>query len=58
MVIDTSALLAIFQGEPEADAFIRAMQGDPLRLFSAVSALEASLVVEARGARMPGPGWS
>jgi ribonuclease VapC len=46
MVIDTSAIVAILFGEPEADAFAEAIEGDPVRLISAASALEAAMVVE------------
>jgi ribonuclease VapC len=48
MVIDTSALLAILLAEPEAESFVRAIAGDPKRLVSALTALEAAIVVGAR----------
>lgn len=48
MVIDTSAAMAVLQREPEAEAFARAIEADPMRLISAVSILEAGMVVEAR----------
>jgi ribonuclease VapC len=48
MVIDTSALMAILQQEPEAANYANAIQRDAVRLVSAVSALEASIVVESR----------
>lgn len=48
MVIDTSAVLAILQNEPEAPAIEAAMERDAVRLMSASSALEAAIVVEAR----------
>ena len=48
MVIDTSALVAILRGEPEAPALARAIAADPTRLASAVSVLEAAIVMEAR----------
>lgn len=48
MVIDASALLAILLGEPEAEAFARALAGDPKRLIGALSVLEASIVMLAR----------
>jgi len=47
MVIDSSALLAILLGEPEAEAFARAIASDTKRLVSAVSALEAAIVIHA-----------
>jgi len=48
MVIDTSALLAILLGEPEAADFSRAIAADPKRLVSAFSALEAAIVILSR----------
>jgi ribonuclease VapC len=48
MVIDTSALMAILLGEPEAEAFVRAIASHPKRLVSALSALEAAIVILAR----------
>jgi ribonuclease VapC len=44
MVIDSSALIAILRKEPEADAFLRAIERDPVRLMSAVTKLETSMV--------------
>lgn len=48
MVIDASVLLAILLGEPEAETFSGAMAADPKRLASAVTALEAAIVIHAR----------
>lgn len=48
MVIDTSALVAILFDEPEADALGLAIENDPVRLISAGTYLESSIVVEAR----------
>jgi len=48
MVLDTSAVLAILFNEPEATAVEAAIEADPVRLMSAVSALEAAIVVESR----------
>jgi len=48
MVMDTSALMALLLGEPEAETFASAIASDSRRLLSAVSALEASIVIEAR----------
>lgn len=48
MVIEASALLAILFQEPEAHAFALAIRNAPVRLLSAVSALEASIVLETR----------
>ena len=48
MVIDTSAVTAILRKEPDRDALIRALAAEPVRLVSAVTALEASMVIEGR----------
>ena len=48
MVIDTSALIAILFGEPEALSFTRVLAGETLKLISSFNALETGIVVEAR----------
>lgn len=48
MVIDTSAIIAILLGEPGAEALARAIANDSKRLISAFTALEASIVIEAK----------
>jgi ribonuclease VapC len=48
MVIDTSALLAILLGEPEAEDFSKSIARDSKRLVSALSALEAAIMIHAR----------
>ena len=48
MVIDTSAMLAIFLGEPERQQFLELLRQADSRLFSAGNALETSIVLEAR----------
>jgi ribonuclease VapC len=48
MVIDTSALLAILLGEPDAALYAEAISQDPKRLISAGTALEVMIVIEAR----------
>ena len=48
MVIDTSALIAILFGEPEALSFTRAVADETRKLISAFNALETGIVVEAR----------
>lgn len=48
MVIDTSAVIAILLDELERDRYVDAIVADPIRLISAVNALEAGLVIEAR----------
>ena len=48
MVIDTSAVVAILFNEPEAAAFEHNIAGDPVRLMSAATLVEAAIVVERR----------
>jgi ribonuclease VapC len=48
MVVDTSAAMAILQREPEAEAFAQLIEAAQTRLISAVSVLEAGMLVEAR----------
>jgi ribonuclease VapC len=48
MVVDTSALVAILLGEPDAAWFARALADAPVRLLSAVSRVELSFVIEGR----------
>ena len=48
MVIDTSALAAIFFHEPERDAFRNAIIAASTRLISAATVLEAGMVIEGR----------
>lgn len=48
MVIDTSAIVAIAFGEPEAPAFEQRIASDPIRLISAATVLEAAMVIEMR----------
>jgi len=48
MVIDTSALMAILQNEPERRAFNEAIEKATVRLLSAATLVEASLVIESR----------
>ncbi|HUP19367.1 MAG TPA: type II toxin-antitoxin system VapC family toxin [Gemmatimonadota bacterium] len=48
MIIDSSAVLAILFGEPEAPAIERAMEIDPIRRISAGNLLESAIVAEAR----------
>lgn len=45
MIVDSSALLAILQLEPEAERLARAVARDSSRLISAANWLEASIVV-------------
>jgi len=48
MTIDTSAVLAIMQDEPERERFAALIENAPRRIMSAVSVLEASMVLAAR----------
>ncbi len=48
MVIDTSALLAIFLAEPERKSFLDQILQADTRLISAANALETGIVLEAR----------
>jgi ribonuclease VapC len=48
MVIDTSALAAIFFREPERDLFRAAILESNTRLISAATILEVGMVIEAR----------
>jgi ribonuclease VapC len=51
MILDTSALVAVLFGEPEADAFTRLIHDAERCLISAGSFLELSIVIE----RQAGP---
>ncbi len=48
MVIDTSALLAIFLAEPERKQFLKLITEAETRLISAANAFETGIVLEAR----------
>jgi ribonuclease VapC len=48
MVIDSSALVALLLGEPEADEFTRAIALAPARRVSAASYLETGIVMSTR----------
>ena len=48
MVLDTSALLAILQDEPERRAFNEAIEAADTRLMSVATLVEVSIVLEAR----------
>jgi ribonuclease VapC len=48
MIIDSSAIIAILLYEPEAEHFTAAIENDPVRLMSAASLLESSIVIESR----------
>ena len=48
MVIDASALAAIFFNEPERDRFLDLISNAGVRLLSAATAVETGIVIEAR----------
>ena len=48
IVLDTSALVAILNKEPERSIFMAAIAADDTRLLSAVNLLEARLVMRGR----------
>ncbi|AVH20752.1 type II toxin-antitoxin system VapC family toxin [Nocardia cyriacigeorgica] len=48
MVIDTSAVVAMLNDEPEAPRYEAAIEADPTRLMSAATYLETSIVIESR----------
>ena len=48
MVIDTSALIAVMTGEPDAGHYESAIKRDAERLMSVASILEAAIVLEKR----------
>ena len=48
MVVDTSALMAILLGEPEAASFIQMLANQSKIVISAFNALESAIVIEAK----------
>jgi ribonuclease VapC len=48
MIIDSSAIIAILLGEPENEQLANAIASDPKRLVCAVTALECSIVIQAK----------
>jgi ribonuclease VapC len=48
MVVDTSALLAIFLAEPERKSFLESIFQAETRMISAATVLETGIVLEAR----------
>ena len=48
MVVDTSALLAILQNEPERRSFNEAIEAASTRLVSAATYVECSMILESR----------
>ncbi|MDT8439340.1 MAG: type II toxin-antitoxin system VapC family toxin [Wenzhouxiangellaceae bacterium] len=45
MIIDTSAIVAVLAGEPDAERFARCIERDPTPRIGAASLLEASIVL-------------
>ena len=54
MVIDTSALLAIFLAEPERKPFLESILQAETRMISAANLLETGIVLEADAAKSAG----
>ena len=48
MVIDTSAIVAIFFNEPDAASYRERIADDPVRLISAGTFVETAMVIEGR----------
>lgn len=48
MIIDTSALVALLEQEPEAERIARTLAATPDRLLSAASLVEVGIVMQAR----------
>lgn len=48
MVVDTSALLVVLFGEPEAETFAGLLADDPKIMISAFNALESAIAIEAK----------
>ena len=48
MIIDTSALVAIFDQEPEAERIVRTLASAPERSLSAANLVETGIVMQAR----------
>jgi ribonuclease VapC len=48
MVVDTSALVALLNLEPESARLAVAIESDPTRLISAATVVEAGIAIEAR----------
>ncbi|MGB4571977.1 MAG: type II toxin-antitoxin system VapC family toxin, partial [Rectinemataceae bacterium] len=48
MVVDSSAIVAVLFGEPEADRYIDALASPERKYMSAVNKLETAIVAEAR----------
>ncbi len=51
MIVDTSALMAVILGEPDAEYFLSLMSGADELAVSAATLVEAGIVAEAKGGR-------
>ena len=49
MIVDTSAIIAILRGEPDADRYGRALAGAAEALISAGTYIEAAIVIDSNG---------
>ena len=47
MIIDTSAIIAVLRGEPDASTFARAIADATIRRVSAVNFVESAVVIDA-----------
>lgn len=48
MIIDTSALVAVLDQEPEAERIVRSLASAPERILSAANLVEVGIVMQAR----------
>jgi ribonuclease VapC len=49
MIVDSSAIIAILESEPEADALQQALDRSPGHTISAVNYVETGIVIDGRG---------
>jgi ribonuclease VapC len=49
MIVDSSAIMAILESEPEADALQQALDRSPGHTISAVNYVETGIVIDGRG---------
>lgn len=48
MVLDTSAIIAILQGEPASDRLVELIEQNPIRRLSAATVIESAIIMQAR----------
>lgn len=58
MVVDSSAIVAVLFGEPEADRYIDALASPERKYMSAVNKLETAIVAESRKGEIGGKALS